>query len=79
MSQATAGQQIENDRYSFRVPVDSGTIASFYNDKLKSQGWEIKDQQWLGVEFTKGNSILLVTMAPDTDLQSWVVTLVLIQ
>jgi len=79
MSQATAGQQNDNDRYSFRVPVDSGTIASFYNDKLKSQGWEIKDQQWLGVEFAKGNSILLVTMAPDTDLQSWVVTLVLVQ
>ncbi len=79
MSQATAGQQDGRNRYSFRVPVDSGEIASFYNDALKSQGWEIKNQQWLGVEFTKGENILLVTMAPDIDLQSWVVTLVLIQ
>ncbi len=78
MSQATAGQAVDPNRYSFRVPVDTGTIASFYSDKLKPQGWEIKDQLSWGIEFTKDKSTLLVTMAPYSDLQSWVVTLVLV-
>lgn len=78
MPQATAGHQADIEHYSFRVPVDSGTIASFYSDALKSQGWNIQDQKLWGLEFTKENSTLLVTMAPYSDLQSWVVTLVLI-
>jgi hypothetical protein len=78
MPQATAGQTSKPDRYSFRVPLDTGTIERFYTDALKSQGWEIKDQQSWGVEFARDKSILLVTMAPYSDLQSWVVTLVLI-
>jgi hypothetical protein len=79
MSQAVAGQGDDSNRYSFKVPVDSGTIESFYKDNLKSLGWEIKDRQWLGMNFTKGDHTLLVTYAPNSDLQSWVVTLVLVQ
>lgn len=78
MSEATAGQQADPDRYSFRVVVDSGKIESFYSDTLKSLGWDLVDKQWLGMEFTKDKRILLVTFAPDSDLQSWVVTLVLV-
>jgi len=78
MSQATAGQEVEHDHYSFRVPVDSGTIESFYNDALKPLGWNPVDHQWLGTEYTKDKRTLLVTYAPNSDLQSWIVTLVLI-
>jgi len=78
MSEATAGQRVDHDRYSFDVPVDSGKIESFYKDSLKSLGWELVDKQWLGMEFTKDKRTLLVTFAPNSDLQSWVVTLVLV-
>lgn len=78
MPQATAGEAKQEDRYSFRVVVDSGTIESFYRDALKSQGWELTRSQWLGLQFTKDGHTLLVVSAPHTDLQSWVVTLVLI-
>jgi len=78
MSQAIAGQKADFDRYSFRVPVSSGTIESFYSDTLKSLGWDLVDKQWLGLEYTKDKRTLLVTYAPNSDLQSWVVTLVLI-
>lgn len=78
MPQATAGQAKNEDRYSFRVVVDSGTIESFYREELKSLGWELTRSQWLGLQFTKDGHTLLVASAPHTDLQSWVVTLVLI-
>jgi hypothetical protein len=79
MSQATAGQKVDSNRYSFNVPVDSGTIETFYSDTLKSLGWELVDHQWLGMEFTKDKHILLVTYAPNSDLQSWIVTIVLVR
>lgn len=78
MPQATASYEENVYRYSFRVQVDSGVIESFYQDQLKSQGWELVHSQWLGMQFTKDDHMLLVTSAPHTDLQSWVVTLVLI-
>jgi len=78
MPQATAGQEVEHDRYSFQVPVDSGKIESFYNEALKSLGWNPVDHQWLGTEYTKDKRTLLVTYAPNSDLQSWVVTLLLV-
>jgi hypothetical protein len=40
--------------------------------------WYCVDKQWLGMEFTKDKRTLLVTFAPASDLQSWVVTLVLV-
>ena len=78
MLEATAGQEADPDRYAFDVPVDSGTIESFYSDTLKPLGWDLVDKQWLGMEFTKDRRILLVTFAPASDMESWVVTLVLI-
>lgn len=78
MSQATAGQEADPDRYSFDVSVDSGTIESFYKDTLKPLGWDLVDKQWLGMKFTRNKNILLVTYAPNSDLQSWIVTLVLV-
>ena len=79
MTQATAGQQVDDTRYAFRVPEDSGTIESFYKDSLTSLGWSLADSRFMGLEFTKGKLTLLVTLAPDNDLQSYVVTLVLIR
>ena len=79
MSQAVVGQKVDPDRYSFDVPVDLGTIETFYNDTLKSLGWELVDKQWLGMEYTKDKRTLLVTYAPASDLQSWIVTLVLVR
>ena len=78
MPDATVGQAENIYRYSFRVATDSGTIESFYREGLKSLGWELVHSQWLGLQFTKEKRMLLVTTAPHTDLQSWVVTLVLI-
>jgi hypothetical protein len=77
MPQATAGQQTNEHSYTFRVPVDSGTVESFYHEQLKSLGWNLEEDQWLGMKFSKNKITLLVTLAPDSDLQSWVVTLVL--
>jgi hypothetical protein len=78
MPEATAGQAEDIYHYSFRVASDSGAIESFYREELKSLGWELVHSQWLGMQFTKDERMLLVTTAPHTDLQSWVVTLVLI-
>jgi len=78
MPQATAGRQVDDTRYAFRVPEDSGTIESFYKNSLNSLGWSLADSRFMGLEFTRGKVSLLVTLAPDNDLQSYVVTLVLI-
>jgi hypothetical protein len=78
MPEAVAGQETGDDRYSFNVFVDSGTIESFYKDTLPSQGWTLVESKWLGLEFTKEGRILLVTSAPASDLQGWVVTLLLL-
>jgi hypothetical protein len=78
MPQAIAGQQANDGTYTFKVPVDSGTIQSYYSDKLKSLGWNLADSRWQGMKFTKENSVLLVTLAPAADMKSWVVTLVLV-
>lgn len=77
MPQAIAGQQANKDTYTFKVPVDSGTIESYYSDKLKSLGWNLVDSRWQGMKFTKDKSVLLVTLAPAADMKNWVVTLVL--
>jgi hypothetical protein len=77
MPQAIAGQKAGNGSYAFKVPVDSGTIETYYTDKLKSLGWNLADSRWQGMKFTKDKSVLLVTLVPATDMESWVVTLVL--
>jgi hypothetical protein len=78
MPQAISGQQANKGMYTFKVPVDSGTIESYYNDKLKSLGWNLADSRWQGMKFTKDKSVLLVTLAPATDMESWIVTLVFV-
>ena len=78
MPQAVAGQRADNATYRFRVPVDSGTIEAYYTDKLKSLGWNLADSRWQGMEFTKDKRVLLVALVPATDMESWVVTLVLV-
>jgi len=78
MPQAISGQQINKDQYTFKVPVDSGTIESYYTETLKSIGWNLADSRWLGMKFTKDKNILLVTLAPATDMESWIVTLVFV-
>lgn len=78
MPQAIAGQQTNNNIYTFKVPVDSGTIETFYSDTLKSLGWKLEDSRWLGMKFTKEEITLLVTLAPATDTESWIVTLVFV-
>src|SRR5258706_4251800 len=57
MPQAIYGQQVNNDMYTFKVPVDSGTIETFYSDTLKSLSWELEDNRWLGMKFTKDKSV----------------------
>jgi hypothetical protein len=78
MPEAIAGQQANNGTYTFKVPVDSGTIESYYSDKLKSLGWNLADSRWAGMKFTKDKSVLLVTLAPATDMESFIVTLVFV-
>jgi hypothetical protein len=78
MPRAISGQQVNKGMYTFKVPVDSGTILSFYSDTLKSLGWNLEDNQLLGMKFTKDKSALLVTLAPATDMESWIVTLVFV-
>ena len=78
MPQATAGQHVNDTTYAFRVPVDTGTIESFYSNTLKSQGWNLEDNRWLGLKFTRDKNTVLVTMAPAADLQSFIVTLVIV-
>ncbi len=78
MTEATVGQQTDTYTYTFKVPTDSGTIESFYKTTLKSLGWNLVENQWLGMKLTKDKNTLLVTLAPASDEQSWVVTLVLI-
>jgi len=79
MPQAVAGQQVNDHTYTFDVPLDSGTIESFYTKTLKSLGWELEDSRWMGMQYTKDGHTLLVTLAPASDEESFVITLVLFQ
>jgi hypothetical protein len=76
MPEAIAGQEIHNGAYSFKIPVDSGTIETYYKDKLKSMGWNLADSRWQGMQFIKDKRVLLVTLVPAADMESWIVTLV---
>jgi hypothetical protein len=78
MPEAIAGQQADDRTYAFKVPVDSGTIESYYSDTLKSLGWDLADSRWQGMEFTKDKSVLLVILTPSANMQDWIVTLLLV-
>lgn len=78
MPEAIAGQQTNKGMYTFKVPVDSGTIESYYSDQLKSLGWNLTDSRFQGMQFSKDKRVLLVALVPATDMESWIVTLVLV-
>jgi len=77
--EAIAGQQANDGVYMFKVPETMDSIGSFYKEKLKALGWNLVDSRWAGMRFTKNKSVLLVTIAPATDLESFIVTLVFVQ
>ncbi len=79
ITQAVAGQQVNDHTYTFDVPADSGTIESFYTKTLESLGWNQVDSRWMGMQFTKDGQTLFVTLAPASDEQSFVVTFMLVQ
>ena len=78
MPQAIAGQQTSNTSYTFNVSVDSGSIESFYTEKLKSLGWSQTESRWQGMKFMKDKNVLLFTVIPASNMQSFVVTLTLL-
>lgn len=78
MPQAVAGQLINDRTYAFDVPLDSGTIERFYTNTLKSLGWTQANSRWMGMQYTKDGHTLLVTLAPASDEESFVVTLVFV-
>jgi hypothetical protein len=76
MAEAIAGQQMDAHTYTFKVPSDTGAIDSFYSQKMKALGWSLDESDMLGMKFSKDKSFLLVTLAPATDEQSFVVTFI---
>ena len=76
LPEATVGEQSDTSTYVFKAPVTSGSIESYYREKLKDLGWSVVDHRWQGVKFAKESNVLLVTFVPADDMQSFVVTLV---
>ena len=79
LPEAVAGQQVNPGAYAFKVPVAAGTmdtILSDYRDRLTPLGWTLADSRWAGMKFTKDTRVLLVTLEPVADTESWIVTLV---
>ncbi len=75
MSEATAGEEFSKSTYSYRVSgMDAQTIQTFYNDKLKAQGWSSPFSAQGGsagglMLFTKELQVLSVTITKvDQDL-----------
>ncbi len=68
MPQATAGEEFSKNTYSYRVSgVDSPTIQTFYNDKLKTAGWSSPFSAQGGgagglMLFTKETQVLTITI-----------------
>lgn len=70
MPQATAGQEFSEHNYSFKALVAAADVQAFYDEKLKSLGW----QSAVGLQvtgkggimvFQKGSELLTITIAPD--------------
>jgi hypothetical protein len=75
MPQATAGEEFSKGTYSFRVSgVEGQDVETFYNDKLKADGWKSQFSAAGGTSggimlFTKESHVLTVTITPaDQDL-----------
>lgn len=68
MPEATAGEEFSQHTYSYRVSgVDSAAIQSFYNEKLKAQGWSSPFSAQGGgagglMLFTKESQVLTITI-----------------
>lgn len=68
MPEATAGEEFSKNTYSYRASgVDSAAIQSFYNDKLKAQGWSSPFSAQGGgagglMLFTKETQVLTITI-----------------
>ncbi len=68
MPEASAGQEFSKSTYSYRISgVDSAAIQTFYNDKLKAQGWSSPFSAQGGGEggfmlFTKESQVLTITI-----------------
>jgi hypothetical protein len=68
MPEASAGEEFSKGTYSFRVSgVDEPAIQSFYNDKLKAQGWSSPFSAQGGgsgglMLFTKDTHVLTITI-----------------
>jgi hypothetical protein len=82
MSQATAGQEFNKTTYSYKVPssVAVADIQTYYTDQMKTLGWSSSFSAQGGSQggvmlFTKGNSVLTVTITPTTDNTGSVVIL----
>jgi hypothetical protein len=70
MPQATAGQEFSEHNYSFKAPVAATDVQAFYDEKMKSLGW----QSAVGFQvtgkggimiFQNGKDLLTVTITPD--------------
>ncbi len=68
MPQAIAGEEFSKSTYSYRASgVDSPTIQTFYNDKLKAAGWSSPFSAQGGgagglMLFTKESQVLTITI-----------------
>ncbi|HUI90138.1 MAG TPA: hypothetical protein VLX61_15575 [Anaerolineales bacterium] len=80
MTQATAGQEFNKNTYSFKANATATDVQTFYTAQLKALGWSSSFSAQGGGKggvmlFTKGTTVLTVTITPNND--SVVVILVL--
>jgi hypothetical protein len=67
MPQATAGQEFDNNTYSFRTDAAPQEVVDYYNDQLVKLGWSqtfnlpIDDNGGIAV-FSKDNNLLTITI-----------------
>ena len=61
--QATAGKPINATTYAFRLPGPDQAIESFYADSLRSLGWNLEESPWMGMEFAREKTTLMVAIA----------------
>ncbi len=70
MPQATAGQEFSDHDYSFKAPVAATDVQAFYDEKMKSLGWQsavgfqVTGKGGLMV-FRNGSDLLTITITPD--------------
>jgi hypothetical protein len=80
MTQASAGQEFDKHTYSFKADATATDVQTFYTDQLKALGWSSSFSAQGGGQggvmlFTKGTTVLSITIAPSN--KSVVVLLIL--